>query len=351
MVKKIAIIGGAALLIIIAIVVYIYQQSAYPTNESDMKQFIANGGSPDKLLLTAIDENNVEMAQYAISHGANVNALDSNYSDSAGKSDFENTPLRIALFHGQTCGNVAKVLITHGANVDYVDEAGESNLMFCTRTGDLALSSLLLNYGADPDYMNEDGESALSHAVSGEDNDPANALKIVELLLDHGAKVTDKAVQNALYLDGILASSQFPAAREMLENAYETGTIETIKVDKPLKYAFIHGETVANDYLSSQSAISKKDFKILQACAAADNSSAIKDYLKKGGDVNRTDSYGNTLLMVAAACDANRTVKLLLKYGADSSLMNSEGESADVMARKYGKTNSAMLILYERGRK
>lgn len=206
MVKKFAIIGGAALLIIIAIVVYIYQQSAYPTNESDMKQFIANGGSPDKLLLTAIDENNVEMAQYAISHGANVNALDSNYSDSAGKSDFENTPLRIALFHGQTCGNVAKVLITHGANVDYVDEAGESNLMFC-------------------------------------------------------------------------------------------------------------------------------------------------DYLKKGGGVNRTDSYGNTLLMVAAACDANRTVKLLLKYGADSSLMNSEGESADVMARKYGKTNSAMLILYERGRK
>ena len=63
----------------------------------------------------------------------------------------------------------------------------------------------------------------------------------------------------------------------------------------------------------------------------------IKELLKKGADVNASDKYGDTALMVAATLGKLDIVKCLVELGADLEAKDGAGRTALMMVANWGK--------------
>jgi len=60
---------------------------------------------------------------------------------------------------------VIRLLLTYGADINAVDDAGDSPLLQCARDGFVDGARLLLEHGANPNLRDEQGKSPLDHAV------------------------------------------------------------------------------------------------------------------------------------------------------------------------------------------
>ena len=63
----------------------------------------------------------------------------------------------------------------------------------------------------------------------------------------------------------------------------------------------------------------------------------IKELLKKGADVNASDKYGRTALMMAARLGTLDVVKCLVEHGADFEAKDKDGWTALIKAAIFGK--------------
>lgn len=292
---------------------------------------------PDFLLLTAIDENDYDKAKEAISKGANVNELDKRYKDDIGEAAFGNIPLQIAFSNKYDVGKIIQLLIENGADVNAVyKSSGESNLMHCAREGDIPFVAILLAYNANVDYCMKNGETALSYAAINEIDDEATTEDMIELLLDYDAKVTAKSIDNAFHGYSEYISPQYRLTKLVLENA-EKEVLDDSSLKSDLIKAFTSQEDAIDiiKKISNKPELSETDIQIVLACAAADNTDAIKYFLENSGDVNLTEEYGLTLLMVAASCGSEQVLKLLLENGAEIDPVDNKGESALFKAKKF----------------
>jgi len=62
----------------------------------------------------------------------------------------------------------------------------------------------------------------------------------------------------------------------------------------------------------------------------------VKFLVERGVDINATDGYGHTPLMIAAGYGRLKTVKYLIDHGADIHLKNPKGYDALLLSSKYG---------------
>jgi ankyrin repeat protein len=78
---------------------------------------------------------------------------------------------------------VAEYLISKGADVNAISRTGNSSLMVACETRDVWIVELLLKNGADPNYTDEEGDHALLEAAG------MGATRIISELLRHGAAI------------------------------------------------------------------------------------------------------------------------------------------------------------------
>lgn len=78
--------------------------------------------------------------------------------------------------------DVARVLISKGADVNAADFAGGSALLVATYYGHEAIAELLISAGADVNHVNSDGETPLDHATR------MGLTRTIELLEQAGAE-------------------------------------------------------------------------------------------------------------------------------------------------------------------
>jgi ankyrin repeat protein len=102
------------------------------------------------LLLKAVQESRVPVAQYLLQHDVNVNA------------DVEGLPLHVASQNGAY--QMTKVLVEHGANIDAISEEGKTALMFAVKSSNYRLVKYLLDRGANVDVEDVNGLTALRMA-------------------------------------------------------------------------------------------------------------------------------------------------------------------------------------------
>ncbi|XP_055303155.1 ankyrin-1-like [Sitodiplosis mosellana] len=159
----------------------------------------------------AIHDQTGEITKFFIEHGANINRV----------NDGE-TPLHAAARHGRT--GAAKVLIDHGANVNFRIKDGETPLHLAARHGRVEIVEHLIERGADvnakteftqrtPLHFTSNGYGLLTRVLCDNGADinssdrfkstPLNdavinaALDVINVLLEYGAKVNDKAIRDA----------------------------------------------------------------------------------------------------------------------------------------------------------
>ncbi len=75
-------------------------------------------------------------------------------------------PLHEAVYGDWGSPTATRILLQHGANVDALNEDGETPLMLASRLGELECVQLLLEAGANRELRNKQGKSALDFATS-----------------------------------------------------------------------------------------------------------------------------------------------------------------------------------------
>jgi len=90
------------------------------------------------------------------------------------------------LHYPASCGDVrmTEYLLDHGADMDSIDNHGNTALMWATKKGHLQVISSLVSYGANINQQNFSGETPLFLAIAFQ-----NREDIVEYLLDNGANI------------------------------------------------------------------------------------------------------------------------------------------------------------------
>jgi ankyrin repeat protein len=126
-----------------------------------------------KELFKAIKENNIEKVKSLIlDRSADINAID----------ELGNTTLMRAAERGST--EVVKLLLDHGADINTKDEHGETALMRAVAGyGNTETVNLLLERGADINTINELGNTTLIRAAE------RGHTEVVNLLIDRGADI------------------------------------------------------------------------------------------------------------------------------------------------------------------
>lgn len=311
------------------------------SDSSQYKESLENGENPAEILRTAIEQCDLEMAEAAISYGADVNNFGSGIRAEVGRRSYSSdAPLRVALGHGSRASDIVELLIDKGADVDYMDDKEkETNLIYCVRNTKPSFVDLLLANGADVDAIDSNGKSAIFWATSGEYRDTSTREQLIRILLYYDAKVTTESVENVFREDICIDSSgigctQYRMACLLMNKADEQGNINKIKVDGKLKEAFTGANNMLISYMKDSNSFEEKNFHVVLACAASDNTEAVRVYLKNN-DIDKTDRNGLTMLMVAAACGAENVVDLLIDKDADLQKLDSNGQSAAVKALQF----------------
>ena len=85
------------------------------------------------------------------------------------------------------------------------------------------------------------------------------------------------------------------------------------------------------------------DYEFLKLCRSRD-ARKVEEAIMNGANVNATDDYGNTALMLAASHGQTEVAEVLLKHGADVNAKNNNGNTALTLATKKGRTKTVELL-------
>eukprot|EP00752_Nemacystus_decipiens_P004952 g4505.t1 len=207
---------------------------------------------------------------------------------------------------------VSALLGTPRTDKDAVDTQGQSALMLASRAGHLTTVETLLLAGADLDIRDShDNESALDSAANKAD------VRLMELLLDHGADVND-----------------FGCSESTLHGAALFDTKESVRV-----------LVDAGAYLDRTNSGGTP----LHCAARYGSNAALLQLLRAGADPNDMTFEGDTALHLAASGDNDNmddTVNLLLRWGASEQDLDGEGKTTaerlqELKRERGGGTNDA----------
>ena len=122
--------------------------------------------------------------------------------------------------------------------------------------------------------------------------------------------------------------------------------IENASGETPLMMAALKGNLdMARRLIESGAQVNRKGWTPLHyAASAADGAEVLAMLLDRGAEVDARAPNGNTALMMAARYGAFRSVDLLLARGADPRLVNASGLSAADLARLEGRESLALKL-------
>ncbi len=254
---------------------------------------------PNKIRQTALFyAADAETATHLIRLGLRVN-----HRDAMGA-----TPLFYAAFQGRT--ETAQALVAHGADLNARTAQAHTPLRAATDTGKLETAKFLISSGADIHARDHDGDFALINAM-----DP----KMVQLLIDSGARVNDRNKRGHTPLMMAAARGLIDIVRILIENGAEV-TDRDPRGHTALMMAI--GDSAHNLNYDVVGHVSSYEDRIATAAYLID----------KGADVNATDDAGQTALFYAVMETDYELVERLVEKGADLGIQNHQGQIALALA-------------------
>ena len=240
-----------------------------------------------------------DIAEVLVSRGANVHGVEKNKSRPYRHAM---TPLQQAAFYAGA--DVIEVLLDHGANVNVKGGNGRTPLADAMQAGDKRVVELLIFRGADINA------GVLFNAASSGRNE------IMKLLIAKGANVNAQFERKGRVMAPLhVAANQ--GRQKIAKTLLTAGANVNIKDERgrtPLYHAMLlpHNETV----------------KVLTA---------------GGADIN--GGGGWAYLHTAAYRDQREIAKTLLTAGAKVNIKTKEGKTPLALARQYGHTEFAEILL------
>ena len=191
------------------------------------------------------------------------------------------------------------------AEISSSDSGGRSLLHFAVSHGDTALVKSLVSFGVDAHPKDNKGLTPLCQAIRD------NRTQIAQLLLDHGAKPTNK-----LEVFGAVGRGEIDTLRVLLDHGLD--------IDQP---AF------------------NSDVSLLMAACIRGQIDIVQLLLNRGAKVNFSNIHGATALMHATKWGDVGIVKLLLDHGVAIDMFDDKEQTALVFAVKRGSSEIVQLLL------
>ncbi|OXA82132.1 Ankyrin repeat [Flavobacterium aquidurense] len=244
---------------------------------------------------------NVEIVEYLIAKGSDINTEDSHAA----------TPADFAAANGQIDPALYEAFFKAGLNPKKKYNDG-ANLLLLTIPFDknLTTAEYFTKKGMSLKDVDNNGNTAFNYAAR------IGNIDLLKKIASKGIKATDNAL--------------FFAAQG---SRRETTSLEAYKY-------------LVEEVKLKPTAVNKSGETILHALAGKPNQKEIISYfLAKGADANKVNKDGNTPFMIAAGARENGALELLLPAAKDINLKNVKGESALTLAVKSGTPENVALLL------
>ena len=271
-----------------------------------------------------------DVARLLITSGANTNLC----------TVFGWTALHYAAENGSL--RIVELLIGHGTNPNVTNKYRSTALHLAAKNGAPKVVELLLRHSANPNLTNKNGWTALHVAVNN------HSPEIVDLLLRHGANpdVTINNGRTAMHLaarhghkeivQSLLAYDAILDARDeegwnALHNAAKNGHEPTAQ----LLLAYNADAKAPNLY----------GWTALHLAANGGHVNMVALLVNAGSDLSAVEILGYTALSIAAVHGQDKVVEALLNLGADPNIVHLHGNNALSTAAGFCKPEVCELLL------
>ena len=277
---------------------------------TDVIKFLLDqkGNEPNKLthdgrtyLFWCAVRGNMDVVEYLISKGANVNIMDSHST----------TAISFAASASQPNTKIYDALIKGGADVKQKSQEGASLLLLAIANDkDFALTNYFVAKGLSLKDVDAAGNTAFNYVAK------TGNIDLMKALIEKGVKPTNNAM--------IMAAQGARGGTTKLE-VYQY--LESLNI-KP-------------------SAVNSNGENVLHAIARKPNQNAIASYLiAKGADVNQADNEGNTPFLLAAALNKDTATLALLSANVKNiNHTNKKGLSALAMAVRGNSPENVQFLI------
>uniref|UniRef100_A0A4W3H8M1 Ankyrin 1, erythrocytic a n=1 Tax=Callorhinchus milii TaxID=7868 RepID=A0A4W3H8M1_CALMI len=365
-------------------------------------------------LYMAAQENHLEVVKFLLENGGNQNVATEVSTEGVCNSPCNPlflsqtgfTPLHIAAHYEKL--NVAHMLLTRGADINFTPKNGITALHIAARRGNTMMVRLLLDRGAQIDARTKDeltplhcaarnghvrimeilldretpiqaktknGLSPIHMAAQGDHLDCVRLLlqykaeiddvtldnltplhvaahcghhKVAKVLLDKGAKPSARALNGFTPLHIACKKNHLRVMELLMKNGASLEAV-TEKVETPLHMAARAGQTdVARFLLQNKASVdakAKDDQTSLHCAARLGHMEVVRILLDSGGSPNASTTSGHTPLHIATREGHLEVVEALLDHGALQSCMTKKGFTPLHVTAKYGKLQVAELLL------
>ncbi|NEU84160.1 ankyrin repeat domain-containing protein [Nostoc sp. UIC 10630] len=293
-----------------------------------------------------------------IANGIDIECLDE-YS--------QQTPLMCAVSSANAGIDMIRLLLEHGANVNAVEQESQNTVLgLAVQSGNLDKIQLILDAGADINYQSPDGYDILIHAMHGRDIlRDENLISTLNLLISRGAVVNGMSSYGESAIKVAAHIGRFDAVKLLLNagaNPEQLGWTELMHaiVFGSLEQVLLLLEQGADQdvrdcwhrtpWLLSIQMGELPKAKLLLAGGANHNDvgncgktplmyaiennrlEVLQWLIAERFDIEATDDFSNTALIIAAEHGATDCVKILLEAGANPSRINNCDDKAIKMA-------------------
>lgn len=308
-----------------------------------VKAEIEKGNDPSALNPSAFDPTTL-----AINNGAALDVVKFLLDQKGNDVNKITHDGRIYLHWAANKGNIELVdyLIKKGANINLEDTHDTTPLVFAANGGqnNVALFETFFKAGLDPKKKYKNNATLLMLAIPNDKD-----LSLTNYLVSKGLSLKDVDAEGNTVFDYAARTGNIANLKTLVEkgvkftpNALLFAAEASRRTANPIEVF----QYLVEDLKIKPTVLSKNKESVLHFIAKKENQCAIVTYfLSKGVEVNVADAEGNTALMYAATGRDAALVNLLLEKGVKVNEANAKGETAIFQAVKSGSVDVINALL------